>query len=359
MLSSGEGKSNFGLERRSAQLCVFCQTGMGTAGSKLEEIACALRAHDSRNEGQRGKRGCDDAANVGETILAILMAYHYRPGLSHVQRIPKPIFAKISGFVRNPPALVTKTLDEYYRQRDPDTWDGLVSQIMAASERQEKALALETECLASIPSCIGQCLQLERITLCGDSLVTLPAQIGNLTELSYLQTYCCGVLFYPFELLNCKRLYVHGDSLYIDLSSLLGRNAWKFPQIPSANESSTCHAAKAIGRTEATLAFRGVDATRCSWCQTAWPSSEFTTWMQGRFPGGDRRDVLPLLARFCSQTCLDCARQRHSPSTQEFGRAKMHSCVDFVVKSIDRNTPSRDLKEVTCKEVLHIVQSCS
>lgn len=294
-----------------------------------------------------------------EAILAIIMAYCPRPGQSNVWNIPKPICVNIYTFMRNPPALTTKMLDEHFRQRDQHTWDELVLQIMAAAEGQQKALTLETKCLASIPSCIGRCLELERLSLRGDGLVTLPAQIGQLSRLSYLQTYCCGVLFYPFELLNCKRLYVHGDSLYIDLSSLLGRHARKFPSIPSAKESHDCSSLKAFRTADATLELHGVDATRCSWCRTAWPSSEFTTWLQGRFPGGDRRDVLPLLARFCSQACLDCAREKHRPSAQELGKAKMQPCADFEAKRVERKRPSPDLKEATCYEILQIIQSCS
>lgn len=295
-----------------------------------------------------------------EAILAFVMAYCPRPGQSNLRKISKSICVKIYRFMRNPPALTTKMLDEHFRQRDQHTWDELVLQIMAAAEGKQKALTLETKCLASIPSCIGRCLEIERLTLRGDGLVTLPAQIGKLTGLSYLQTYCCGVLFYPFELLNCKRLYVHGDSLYIDLSSLLGRHAKKFPSIPSARESFDCSSLKAaLGTADVTLELHGVDATRCSWCRTAWPSCEFTTWLQGRFPGGDRRDVLPLLARFCSQACLDRAREEHRPSAQELGNAKMQPCANFEAKRRERKRPSPDLKEAACYEILQIIQSCS
>eukprot|EP00929_Paragymnodinium_shiwhaense_P047832 TRINITY_DN24266_c0_g1_i8.p1 TRINITY_DN24266_c0_g1~~TRINITY_DN24266_c0_g1_i8.p1 ORF type:complete len:234 (+),score=3.67 TRINITY_DN24266_c0_g1_i8:74-775(+) len=208
------------------------------------------------------------AVNPGrEEILAFLMAYHPRLGArSEVQNIPKHLVVKIYSFIKRlPPALVTKQLDTYFRQQDPDAWDGIVQQIMTAAATGATTLDLDTMMLGSIPSCIGSCTELERLRLSGRGLVTLPAQIGYLTKLSSLTTYCCQVRFYPFELLNCTKLYVHGESLYIDLSSLLGRHGQRFPLIPSAVENVA----------QASLAgvdLAGVDAALCPWCRAAWLS---------------------------------------------------------------------------------------
>jgi len=298
-----------------------------------------------------------------EAILALLMAYHPRLGAkSSVRKIPKPLVVKIYGFMRRKsPFLVSMRLDHYFRQGDPEAWDELVLQILVAAKNEEKTLTLATKSLASIPSCIGRCTELEKLVLMGVGLVTLPPQIGKLYKLSRLQTYCCHALFYPFELLNCKKLYVHGDSLYIDLNSLLGRRARKFPSIPSATEACSLSPQADLSSQDTTLD-GSIDVAPCSWCQTNWPSSEYTSWMQGRFPGGDRRDVLPLLGRFCSQTCLSAAQEKHTPSQQELSHAKMESCrppkqelFKVEVSPFDRLCP----KETACSNILQITQSNS
>lgn len=291
-----------------------------------------------------------------ERMLAFLMASHPRLGAHSVwQKMPKPVVTKIYSFFQGYP--VTKKLDEYFRQRDPCTWDELVFKIMDAADRRAKTLTLETKSLASIPSCIGECTKLEKLSLMGQDLVTLPPQIGNLPELTYLQTYCCMVLFYPFELLNCKRLHVSGQSLYIDLKSLLGRKGNMFPRMPStikscAGESPQCSQTAIDG-----WDVKGADAAAmCSWCRAAWPSSAFTSWIQGQFPGGDRRDILPLLARFCSQACLDSARGKHNPSREALEKAKMSPCIHYQVALSRKNSFS---KEAVCCDVLQIIQSNS
>merc|ERR1712062_73892 len=191
---------------------------------------------------------------------------------------------------------------------------------------------------------------------------TLPPQIGRLSKLSHLVTYCCNALFYPFELLNCKKLYVHGDSLCIDLSSLLGRRTRKFPYIPQATEACARSSEEVLG-TKATLEL-GMDVAPCSWCQSDWPSSEFTSWLQGQFAGGDRRSILPLLGRFCSQTCLSAARQKHTASEQALIDSKMESC-NYVTTDVSRvkKQPSPfdqvDSKDSVCSEILRIIQSNS
>lgn len=126
--------------------------------------------------------------------------------------------------------------DIYFKRDDPETWDKMAAECEASYKTSGISLVLVMGLCRSVPSIIGNCTKLQSLILYGTELITLPPQIGCLRELKQLATYGCGLLFYPYELTRCSRINrVHGDCLYIDLNSLIGRRP--FPLIPSASTS--------------------------------------------------------------------------------------------------------------------------
>lgn len=230
-------------------------------------------------------------------------------------------------------------LDAYFARADPEQWASLEAAIAAAA--CDGAAKLSLDCgpsLESVPSTLGGALQLRELQLYGPALLTLPPQIGNLRRLAHLATYGSRLLCFPCELTRCASLpSVGGSVLYIDLSSLLGRvrfpplaplaaAAVAAPQRRRHHRTSPLSAARHRAMAAALPAvppelvavmadYDDDAAFACSACSARVPyaaPSPCALWLQRQWQG-DRRALLPLLARCCSERCAAALQARYPP----------------------------------------------
>lgn len=119
-------------------------------------------------------------------------------------------------------------VDTFFRRAAPEEWDEMERRILQAADKKETKLVLSSEKLASIPSFIGMCSNLQILDVFRfPHLLTLPKEIGLLSKLQKVNSYCSRIMFYPFELVHVMKSL---KPWYMDCNSYFGRNP--FPDIP-------------------------------------------------------------------------------------------------------------------------------
>ena len=146
--------------------------------------------------------------------------------------------------------------------------------------------------------------------------MTLPPEIGQCRSLEQLQTYTSRAHFWPYEMRRCKKLnHVHGNCIYIDMSSLFGR--LRFPDLPARpslpgerhsrrgkvlSAALQAHLPLDLCGVVLELALSGMGGRDCSMCGKK-RCSVGAAWTQRAFRESGK-DVLPYLANLCeSATC--------------------------------------------------------
>mmetsp|Transcript_18974 Transcript_18974/g.21138 ORF Transcript_18974/g.21138 Transcript_18974/m.21138 type:complete len:286 (+) Transcript_18974:22-879(+) len=248
-------------------------------------------------------------------------------------------------------------VDVLMKEKYGKNWTDLEETILVAYRTNRESLTLRVTEAPIIPSCIGLCTNLKELKILGKQL-TVPREIGKLTELTHLQTYCCRMLFYPYELSYCSKLGgVGGSNLYIDLSSLLGR--YSFPPL---NNTETLKTVTSLTEACARVVVKEkLDTSslpqtlqdklktngpkKCSICFKA--LNDFDkgklVWHQHHF-GGDGRGMLPLLTRVCSPACAAHV-EKATPNDMDVLKSRMYftpkSGKEMVIGALGRGGSGR------------------
>jgi len=136
-----------------------------------------------------------------------------------------------------------------------------------------------------LPPTIAKLKAVELLMLYGSSLVRIPREICEMTNLVELDTYTSYRLhWYPYEILQCKSLRrsrVSTRALYGNF-----KERPPFPRLPQEPDGASPG---------------GNSVNRCSVCKAQLVSTAVQVWISLRVAS----DVLPLLVYGCSQKCID------------------------------------------------------
>jgi HEAT repeat protein len=139
----------------------------------------------------------------------------------------------------------------------------------------------EWQQIVTLPATISKLQAVEELLLYGSALMSLPPEIGDMTNLREFTPYCSYQLhWFPYEITRCKQLKMST----VSTRALYGNSKYypPFPSLPQAFNTGTpsccsiCHGA---------FGERGPELF--------WVSLEVAT------------DVLPLLVHACSRECLN------------------------------------------------------
>jgi hypothetical protein len=133
--------------------------------------------------------------------------------------------------------------------------------------------------LVTLPPTIGKLKKVRHLNLYGSSLVRIPIEIGEMTNLQQFSPYTSYRLhWFPYEITRCTNL----KESTVSTRALYGNYKYRppFPELPQLNEEITPGC--------------------CSVCQNRFNNAPIQVWISLRVA----TDVLPLLVHACSKACI-------------------------------------------------------
>jgi hypothetical protein len=173
--------------------------------------------------------------------------------------------------------------------RDNEAWHQLIELIDQTAKSGATSLAPGTvlgphiwKRIVTLPASIATLTEVTHLNLYGSNLRSIPPEIGDMTALTRFEPYTSHRLhWFPYEIRRCKAL-IHST---VSTRALFGNVKYRspFPQLPATPPADSI-------------------PSRCSVCLGAFgETGVLQRWISLRIA----TDVLPLLVHACSLDCLD------------------------------------------------------